>query len=52
MYKVVANKNKALYLSSGAFIFGAVMCEIFSIQMKMNAGRELIISSNKIQFKF
>lgn len=48
----IINENKALYVSSAALVFGAIMCEVFSIQMKMDAGRELIISSNKIQFKF
>lgn len=48
----VGTEQKALFIPAGVFGFGAILSEIFAIHHKMEAGRELIISSNKIQFKF
>ena len=48
----VGTEQKALFIPAGVFGFGAILSEIFASHHKMEAGRELIISSNKIQFKF
>lgn len=48
----VTSDKKAMYAPAGIMFFGSILCGVFSIQYKMNAGKELILSGNKIQFKF
>lgn len=48
----INSDHKFFYAPAGVFCFGAALCEIFAIHHKMEAGRELILSGNKIQFKF
>lgn len=48
----IYSDHKFFYAPAGIFAFGAALCEIFAIHHKMEAGRELILSGNKIQFKF
>lgn len=48
----INSDHKFFYAPAGIFALGAGICEIFAIHHKMEAGRELILSGNKIQFKF
>lgn len=48
----INSDHKFFYAPAGIFALGAGICEIFAIHHKMEAGHELILSGNKIQFKF